>query len=195
MPRSCGFTTPNTLIMFDFWNQKHVLQSLTDSLVFKTWTRLILCKLKCYILFRVEKLRKKMKWKKLYTSLSHNKDAINTYTFLGSRLKVENMKRFISLQRRLFSMRLISTKLLHQVLEVSCSTWIFNPRSGIMKVNIIIQLYSLSLLSSFPFQCLFIILVGFVFFHIFYHKICHSEMKANVFDILTCAYTGKFLPW
>ena len=178
MPRSCGFTTPSTLIMFDFWNQKHVLQSLTDSLVFKTWTRLILCKLKCYILFRVEKLRKKMKWKKLYTSLSHNKDAINTYTFLGSRLKVENMKRLISLQRRLFSMRLISTKLLHQVLEVSCSTLIFNPRSGIIKVNLIIQFNSLSLLSSFPFKVVPVHHFNCLFFlHIFIIKFVIVKWK------------------
>ena len=71
---------------------------------------------------------------------------------LGSRLKVENMRRFICLQSRLFSMCLISTKLLRQILEVSCSPWIFNPRSGIVKVNIISQFHSLSLLSSSPFQ-------------------------------------------
>ena len=73
--------------MFDFWNQKHVLQSLTDSLVFKTWTRLILCKLKCYILFRVEKLRKKMKLKKLYTSLQ-SQQGCNKYIYI-SRFKVD----------------------------------------------------------------------------------------------------------
>ena len=134
-----------------------------------------------------------LKVEKITHLFIHNKDAINTYTFLGSRLKVENMKRFISLQRRLFSMRLISTKLLHQVLEVSCSTLIFNPRSGIIKVNLIIQFNSLSLLSSFPFQVVPVYHFSF-FFAYFYHKICHSEMKANVFDILTCAYTGKFLP-
>ena len=102
------------------------------------------------------------------------------------------MKRFISLQRRLFSKRLISTKLLHHVLEVSCSTWIFNPRSGIIKVNIIIQFNSLSLLSSFPFQEVPGYHFIFLFLHIFIIKFVILKWKQIFENLNMCLHWQIF---